>query len=447
METLWRKFLHFFTSVRLTIVLLIFIAIACTCGTLLPQNQPLNTYEKQFGTLGTRLIDIFSLNDVYHARWFQFLLSFLAVNLIICSVDRFPRTWRLWRYEKKTVDKDFFKHLPLFERVICPTPLEEVKKQIVSFFKKEFSSLEISTNPIFALYGKKGSVSYWGPYIVHAGILIVLCGAIISSLFGFSGTMVIPEGEVSNTVFIHGKGHKMYNLPFSFKCEKFIIEYYPNGTPKEYISHLLVIDGKKKIRKILKVNSPLDYQGFRFYQASYGVSSHPTLTLFAIDRKTGEKFKIVAPFNQVVSLPNNKGSIRIIRAVSNLMNMGPAFQLIVTENGKSETTWLIENFPQFDSMHRKGNYALVLKDYTHYTGIQVKKDPGVWIVWTGCLVMIGGLFVGLFVIPQKLWLHVIPHPKGCEIFIGAMATKRRLLFKYTFQRWIKQIKEGLVCGT
>ncbi|MDL1956061.1 MAG: cytochrome c biogenesis protein ResB [Candidatus Desulfofervidus auxilii] len=447
MKIILEKIFHFLSSVRLTIILLILLALACTCGTLLPQNQPLTIYQKQFGNLGTKLIDALSLNDVYHAIWFQLLLFSLSINLIICSLDRLPKTWRLWRYEKKEVDKKFFKHLPLSEKIICSMPLEKAKEKIISLFEKDFPKIEVISNPVFALYGKKGNISYWGPYIVHSGILVVLLGAIITSVFGFSGSMFIPEGEVSNTVFLHGKGHKIHNLPFSLKCEKFIIEYYPNGTPKEYISHLTIIDGKQKIPKIIKVNAPLDYRGFRFYQANYGVASRPTLTLFVINRKTGEKFEITVPFNQSVSLPDGKGSIKVVRAFSDLMNMGPAFQLVVIEDDKPQTTWVIERFPQFDAMHRKGKYAFVLKNYTRYTGLQVKKDPGVWIVWIGCLIIIGGLAIGLFVIPQKMWLHLTPHPKGCEILIGGMATKRRTLFKHTFQRWIKQIREGLSCGT
>ena len=106
MKSLWKRFLHFLTSARVAIFLLLFLAIACTIGTLLPQNQNQEVYLKLFGKLGTRIIHIFSLYDVYHAPWFQFLLIFLGINLIACSLDHLPKTLRLSRYqEKRNIDK------------------------------------------------------------------------------------------------------------------------------------------------------------------------------------------------------------------------------------------------------------------------------------------------------------------------------------------------------
>jgi len=449
MKSLWKRFLHFLTSARVAIFLLLFLAIACTIGTLLPQNQNQEIYLKLFGKLGTRIIHIFSLYDVYHAPWFQFLLIFLGINLIACSLDRLPKTLRLFRYqEKRSIDKKFFQNLSFSEHFVCPTSLEKAKQNLISLFKKEFGNLQVINNPKFSLHAQKGKISYFGPYIIHTGILIILFGGLISSLFGFSGMMFIPEGKASNTIFLQGRRHhQRYNLPFSLKCEKFIIEYYPNGMPKEYLSKVTVIDGEKTIKKDITVNGPLDYKGLRFYQATYGVAPEPTLTLEVINRETNKHFLVTVPFNQSVSLPDSNGYVKLVKAFPEFMNAGIAFQLEVSEDGRIQQTWVFEKFPNFDAMHRKGKYIFRLKDYSRYTGLQVKKDLGVWIIWGGCIILVLGLMISFFIIPQRIWLHLAPHPKGCEIWLGGTCVKRKVLFRQTFQNWVSKIKEVLPCGT
>ncbi|MDL1970589.1 MAG: cytochrome c biogenesis protein ResB [Candidatus Desulfofervidaceae bacterium] len=450
MRVTLQRVLKFFTSVRLAIFLLLILAVACIIGTLLPQSQPPEVYLKQFGNVGSKIINAFSLYDVYHARWFQVLLSLLTLNLIACSLDRFPKTWRILQYNaKKEIDEKFLSHLSFKAHFICKLPFEEAKEKLSALFKKEFSQLEIASNPDFVIHVKKGSISHWGPYIIHGGILVILFGGLISSIFGFSGMMFIPEGEVSNTIFLEGKKHhQVYNLPFSLKCDKFTVEYYDNGMPKEYLSHITVIDNRKKFKTTIKVNGPLDYKGFRFYQANFGVASNPTVTFEVTERKTGKKFTLTAPFNTPVPLPDEQGAIKVVKAFSDLMNFGPAFQVVIQKpNQKPQTSWVLSKFPEFDAMHRKGKYTLVVKDFTRFTGLEVKKDPGVWVVWIGCIILVGGLMISFFIIPQKMWLKLAPHKQGCEVWLGGMASKRRETFKHIFQEWANEVKEVLTCGT
>ena len=41
-----------------------------------------------------------------------------------------------------------------------------------------------------------------------------------------------------------------------------------------------------------------------------------------------------------------------------------------------------------------------------YTGLQVAKDPGVWVVWLGCTLMMVGIYVA--------FLHVTPAHLGAN---------------------------------
>jgi cytochrome c biogenesis protein ResB len=64
-------------------------------------------------------------------------------------------------------------------------------------------------------------------------------------------------------------GKKHIDLPFSVRNNRFWMETYPNGQPKEYSSDLSVIEnGREVLRKTFEVNDPLAYKGIWFYQWS-----------------------------------------------------------------------------------------------------------------------------------------------------------------------------------
>ena len=53
-------------SMRFAISLLVFICVASLIGTVLAQNQPMNTYIDQFGPFWTALFDKFTIWNIYN---------------------------------------------------------------------------------------------------------------------------------------------------------------------------------------------------------------------------------------------------------------------------------------------------------------------------------------------------------------------------------------------
>jgi cytochrome c biogenesis protein len=88
--------LSFLSSLKLTITLLIIIAVASILGTIIPQQ-----YEggESFRHLGPGLVKVFNslqLFDMYHSVWFIILMGLLSLNLIVCSLNRLPASWKLF---------------------------------------------------------------------------------------------------------------------------------------------------------------------------------------------------------------------------------------------------------------------------------------------------------------------------------------------------------------
>ena len=91
-----RKLFGFLCGMKCSLILLSVILAACTAGSVVPQNQPQAWYEAQYGG-AARWIMMFSLDDVFGCTWFGLLSALLALNLVLCSIVRFPHLWKQWR--------------------------------------------------------------------------------------------------------------------------------------------------------------------------------------------------------------------------------------------------------------------------------------------------------------------------------------------------------------
>jgi cytochrome c biogenesis protein len=74
-----------------------------------------------------------------------------------------------------------------------------------------------------------------------------------------------------------------------------------------------------------------------------------------------------------------------------------------------------------------------------YTGLKVVKDPGVWFVWCGCIMMLGGMLVAFFVPHKRLW--VVLSDGRAEIY--GHSSKHAALFRPEFQRMAEAVRTSL----
>ena len=91
LDSLWK----FFASIKLTVVVLLSLAVLSIIGTLIPQNQSPTEYFKAFGPFLYQVLSILDVFDMYHSWWFRFLVLLLVANIIICSVERLRLTGKM----------------------------------------------------------------------------------------------------------------------------------------------------------------------------------------------------------------------------------------------------------------------------------------------------------------------------------------------------------------
>lgn len=421
----------FFASVRLTVFLLIVIAASSILGTLIPQQEEAQRIMRDLPPALVATLQALQLFDMYHSAWFLLLLLLLAVNLIVCSLNRFPRSWRLFqsarsgdpsrRIEGDDADRIF---------TAGGTP-ERVADDMEGLLRRKFRKIRrVEEGGAITLHGEKGAFSYFGVYVIHASILVILAGAVIGSLSGFDGYVNIPEGETVDTVKLRG-GQGTRKLDFAVRCDRFTVEFYENGMPKEYRSELAFLkDGHVVKEGSLRVNHPIEFGGIRFYQASYG--SRPGIALLTVtDGRGGKKFLEVSAGDQF-EIGGRKAAVSVLRIEENLMNMGPAVKLgIMSEEGgvafwvfnrireiEEANPGITKQVPQFNpGIFKPFYFSLGGIESAYFTGLQVSTDPGAPVVAAGAIFMVAGFMIIFFFSHRQIWVRVEGRGAGSRVRI------------------------------
>lgn len=258
-----------FSSVKLTLVLLILLAITSILGTLIPQQDGALEFAQRLSPGLFRLFSFLDLFDMYHSAWFRIIIGSLALNLLVCSVDRFPATMKLFRATPRPDRSKPFENISPQRTFSVKGEIENTASLVPELLRGIYKNVAMKdTDRGNFFYGRKGRYSHFGFYLVHLSVLLILIGGIIGSFLGFEAYVNIAEGDTVDTVTIR-KNKRAKQLDFSIRCEKFTVDFYDNGTPKQYQSDLSFLAGGKVLENgSLLVNHPITFKGITFYQSS-----------------------------------------------------------------------------------------------------------------------------------------------------------------------------------
>ena len=429
MQKLW----NFLSSARLAIFLFLVLAFISIFGTLIPQGQPYQFYLMKYGAFWGKIILFFKLDDAYHSWWYVGTLILFLINLITCSIKRFPVSWKLYKKDPTEIDPE---KLPYKYEITLKRSISQIVEILSN--KLNFKKVEEKTKGGILFYKDLNRWAHLSVYVVHFSIVVVIIGALIGAIWGYRGNMSIVEGQSSNTVLPFREKNPIF-LDFSVKLNKFNIEFYPDGTPKEYISNVTIIDGNKTINTLIKVNSPFRYKGLSFYQASYD-----TIPVFKIKVKYrgSEKTYTLDLFSPVAI--DNRYTIA-------LSDFGKAHGLIYarvilfdSKTNQQIPGIIIKGIPHFRVPLDKGMLQILLENVEkviYVSVFQVKKDPGAGIVYAGFILIILGLLGVYFFEPKTFWIYITPDKKGGVVLnMGAYAKRERNILKLKLEKIANKIK-------
>lgn len=438
----------FFTSVKLTVVVLLLLASTSIVGTLIPQNSSDIFYIQKYGEVFFNLFKTLDLTDMYASWWFILLLLLLSINIVVCSIDKLSKTWKIIFPEKVNFNLERFQRAKHKESFSAKDNISQLEKKYQVFIEKKIgAATRQDTDAGVAIFAESGRWTRLGVYVVHLSILFMLAGAVIGSVWGYKAFVAIPEGETVDRATLKGSDEPV-NLNFEVRCNSFSVTFYDTGQPREFKSNLTVIEGgKETLTKDIIVNDPLRHKGVNLYQSSYGTDSAKNVVLNITSRESGMAYSKKMDFGQTIDMPESGGKFTLHKFVRGYNfkghNLGEGFVGTVAytdttdhaggeaEEGKEhlhkEEVFVPVKFPTFDKM-RKGRFVFEAEDYEkkYYTGLQVTKDPGVWYVYIGFILMIIGCWVTFFMSHQSVCVEIIKGDgEGCQVRISGTANRNR----------------------
>lgn len=422
------QFWNFFSSVKLAIFTLCSLAATSIIGTIIPQGESASFYVNNYGAKTAHFFQVLDIPEMYYSWWFLGLLGILSTNLIICSFDRFPSVWKIITADNLGITPERVEKMSNCSKWEFGTNKLD-KIDLADMLKKggwNATSRKLGDNELF--FCEKGRWSRTGVYIVHLSILVIFVGAILGHFFGFKGSVMIPEMRSAQKVFGY-KNEGTLQLGFEIRCNAFTIEFYDNGMPKEYRSSLTVLeDGKEVLTKDIEVNAPLTYKGITFYQSSY--QGYQDFILNITDKSSGDSKIFTLPFQKQMSWDEKDLHFGIINAEAVGQRVVRSKVWFKAGENPASIEWLADN--------NQATFVSEAKEYTisakqmYATGLQVAKDPGVWVVYIGCGIMLIGLYMAFFMSHQRIWLYKKNGSAVPELWLSGSANKNKMGFSKGF---------------
>lgn len=440
MNRLYALNFRLFVSLKLTILIFIGLGIALFSGMFWDQTASVESHLNDIkNPIFLYFFLLFEMYDVYHSWWFGVLILLLALNLIACSIVRLPKIWKDARNPIEKLNNS------LFHEAAQKAFLNIESLHLPLFSKKEKTWKE---GDIQYFFYERQRYARYGVYIVHGALLLIMFGSIVNTQFGISGIMNIPEGQSSQTILLSNfnKNNKNHRLNFFVRCNDFRLKTYTDGSPFEYESDLSIYshsDYKNALlNKTIRVNEPLTYKGYTFYQSSFSTIGKPISVSIAITESNGHVVNYHPKIGEVIQInkdSNSMNKIRILEYYEDYANLGSAIRL---EHNNSQFI-VFKKYPEFDKMVRKGAISIIFYDldWNFSTGISVTRSPGISIVFFGFIAMFIGLYVAFGMNQRRYYGKITPASnKSLELTLAGFCYKYPQAFKKEFEQIVNKYK-------
>ncbi len=407
-------------DLRLAIVLLLAIAVFSISGTVIEQGQTLEFYQTNypadpalFGFLSWKVILISGLDHVYRTWWFLALLIVFGASLTACTFTRqFPALGAAQRWK-------YYSQPRQFQKLALSAELSETDLTALAarLSQKRYRVFQEGTQ----LYGRKGIVGRIGPIIVHASMLLILAGAILGAMTGFFAQELVPSGETFQIRNIFDAGpwaEAQIPKDWSVRVNRFWIDYTPEGNIDQFYSDLSVLNqgGNEVDRKTIHVNEPLRHKGVTLYQADWGIA--------AVQVKLNNSPVLQLP----MKLLENNGPRFWGTWLPTRPDMSEGVTLLASD--LQGTVLIYDNAGQLVATVRRGmatevnGVSLSLVDVLGSTGLQIKADPGIPLVYAGFGLLMLGVMMS-YVSHSQVWALA----DQSTVYVGGRTNRAQVAFE------------------
>jgi cytochrome c biogenesis protein len=421
-----QKIFRLFADLRFSIFTLLLISFCSIIGTIVEQDQPIEIYKTNypltnpvFGFLSWDRIIYFGFDHVYKTWWFLLLIFLFGCSLVLCSfLQQLPSLKVARRCQFFRTNNTFYK---LNNYTILTT----------RSFSKILASIKMEQYSVFQqknlVYSYKGLIGRIAPIIVHFSMILVLVGTIVGSLFGFKAQEIVPKTENFHIQNILANGTLTIIPQNVARVNDFWITYTKTKTISQFYSDISILNnkGNEIKRKTISVNYPFIHNGIYYYQTDWNLIG---LRFKNIDNQTIEYPLINASPNQekiwLTWISNNQLTQNgIILLVDNL----EGYCSIYNENGQ-----FLGNLEINETLNLNQN--LTLLEILSSTGLQIKTDPGIPLIYSGFFFLMISTLMS-YITYSQVWIL----QKNNQLFIGGNTNRALFDFELEFLKFVIEI--------
>lgn len=457
-KTIVDKIWNFFSSVKIAVYMIVIVLLASILGTVFPQEMyipvpsPANVYYAEaYGTLG-EIYYLLGFHNLYTSWWYVSLLLMIGISLIVCSIDRVVPLYKALSKQKVRHNINFLTRQKLTAEIQSPEQwgmklekLEELLKKRRFYVRREGD----------ALLAEKARFSRWGPYVNHIGLIVFLIGVLLR---------LVPGFYLDQYVWVRdGETKKVPDTNYYVKNEAFIIEYYKDHefpediglgagdkVVKTYKTKAVLYENlnaglpgaEPKLEKVTEheilVNHPLKYKDLQLFQAGQKPNSLSALNLTLMNEKTGAEigqFKIDLYDPKDEYKINDDITVQVLeyfpdfefneekKPITKSTNPdNPAFILntITPEVPEGEKSWLfLGSYLPAAGVDNVYGFKFHMPDLTNITGLMVRMDKSLPLIYFGCFVTMIGLVMGFYWQHRRIWIQT----EGNRVYVAGHTNK------------------------
>jgi cytochrome c biogenesis protein len=414
----------FFNKFSFGILILVLIAAASSIGSFIEQDEDLSFYQQNYplekpiyGIINWKVIKFLGLDSVYSTWWFIVLLLTLVISLISCSVTRqFPIVTNAKEYFFKKQSIAFLR-LPLsvkFKNIYYLKETILIQLQKLKFYIYQNKNL---------IYGYQGLIGRISPILVHISLILILAGSSVGAFVNFTAQELLPKGEIfriQNTI----KVGPLTTLPIvNIRVNDFWVDY-ENDRIHQFYSNISILNclGEEIKEQTISVNNPLRFNNIDIYQSDWNLLGVRIKDLETQNVSEIPLFQLKQKSKSWITWIKDDITIIIDKLENNYNVYNKKGELVGTKN-----------------LGDKLNDKLIIIDTLPSTGLLIKYDPTITIIYAGFALLIITTFLSYLPYTQ-IWIFT---EKGIT-WLGGTTNRGKLQLELEFENLIRYIEAKLM---
>ena len=491
-RTLWRWLRKMSTA----LILLFALAAASVVATVVPQRPVIAATVRQWetgeagpGAAVASVLDALGLFDVFGSSWFMALTVALFVSLTGCLVPRYHALLRLTR-RPPIAGRNLSRltHSAAFATPLAPDEALAAAGAVLRRHRYR-RTVRAAGNVAAQLAAERGLWREAGSLVFHTAFYLLLLGAVIGQVFGFTGQIGLVEGSAfadTRIAYDYARPGRAFGVEdhrgFVAALDDFDVSYHPDFTPSDFASTITVSEGGRPVRtETIRVNRPLRHDGMTVYQLAFGLAPRLTVrsgdvVLFdeAVRLEQGRgraarnvwtgtaKVKFDDPENQIaldvvlvpdarrdadgqpVVGPNPAPENPVLVASLYFGDLGlersvPASQFD-RSGGRVDTVMLR---PGATGRLARGSLTVEFSDLPYWSGLQVSHQPGRRLLLASAVLLMVGLVPSLYAYRRRVWVEAAPAAGGgATLTVAGVALQRKAVFADEFDRLRAEVRDA-----